>query len=196
MLSEMTSMMRAVAGPRLRAAVLVDDALDGAVADRAEADLISGEHDAVGARPVKALGLVAGALEGADPAGVFHPCQQASLRGLNLAEEFFHLFFRSAGGAQLPAALLVRSGLLLERFLVPRRGERRVALYQVFPLEVSGVVQGSEVGLPGLRLFRPAGLVSDVGGEILVAQPAEVVPELVDEQIDGIRVVRGCGQRV
>src|SRR5713101_221453 len=185
--------MSAVAGQRLRAAVLVDDVLDGAAADRAEADLISGEHDAVGARPVQALGLVAGALEGADPAGIFHPCQQASLRSLNLAEEFFHLFFRGAGGAQLPAALLVRSGLLLEGFLVPRRGERRIALYQVLPLEVGGVVQGSEVGLPGLRLFRRAGLVSDVGSEILVAQPAKVVSELVDKQIDGIRVVRRCG---
>ena len=50
--------------------VEVDHALDRAAADGAEGHAVAGEHDAVGLRAVVALGLVVGALEGADLAGV------------------------------------------------------------------------------------------------------------------------------
>ena len=101
---------------------------------------------------------------------------------------------RRARGPQLSPLPLGRRALRLEGVLVPRGRQRRFRLDQVRPLEPRRVVQGGDVRLPRLGVVRRPGLVRHVRGVVLVGQPGEVVPELVDEHVLGEAGVgrRGC----
>src|SRR5450759_2301859 len=67
--------------------VQVENLLDGAAADDAERDVVAGEHDAVGLRPVEAARLVVYPFERADCAGVRSLVQQRRVALLLVAEE-------------------------------------------------------------------------------------------------------------
>ena len=73
----------------------------------------------------------------------------------------------------------------LERLFFPRRRKWRRFLDQVAPLELRRIEQRGHVGLRGLDAAVGEALVGDRRGVVLVAQPGEVVPELVDDQVVG-----------